>query len=123
MPTFGTDGVITIAYRYGFVCPALAARLSRLSKMISISGVLDLDYEHQGPPEVMAWLEPGRMDEIMRARVGPAEYGLPPFFEIQYPRELVDPGALDELNCLVFPQVCSVLVPTRPSSAPVGVGG
>lgn len=119
--TLWPDGWIIFEARVGHVHPELWRRMGAMSEAVAGAGVLALDYDHADlPPAMMAWIEVGDGEaDIMGMRVGPGDgFGLPPFFEVRCRSEHVDPAFVRELNEIVFPQVCGVLVP---SGVDVGV--
>jgi hypothetical protein len=60
----------------------------------------------------MCWFETGDLAIPVRARVGePDGYSLPMFFEIQIRPKDADPAIIRELNQMILPSVCGVLLP------------
>lgn len=112
--TFWEDGLIVFSYRFGHIHPALVWELDRLSRDISHSGVVQYEPDRRGgKPHVMAWYEAGEGLAVpLHARAGPGDgYGLPPFWEIQVRRDMIDPALVREANEFSLPYGCSVLVP------------
>jgi hypothetical protein len=110
---FWDDGMIVCEYRFGYVTPLLVRELDTLSHGITESGVLQLDWAlRDRSPQVMCWFETGDLAIPVRARVGePDGYSLPMFFEIQIRPKDADPAIIRELNQVILPSVCGVLLP------------
>ncbi|HYF71776.1 MAG TPA: hypothetical protein VD864_03090 [Nocardioides sp.] len=106
----GGIGMADFFYRAGHIHPALAREMADLSGAVADTGLYDLDpFREPHGAEFEAWFEvvPPELaeDRPLRARFG--ELG----WEMQIRGDMVDPALVKELNEIVMPKVCGLLVP------------
>lgn len=106
------DDAMVFAYRAWHISPTLVRDMGDLSRSVAACGVLELDPDH-GPSDlpIMAWLESGDLDVPMRPRIACDATRL--CFEIQVRRDMIDPALLREMNEIILPIACGLLVPAR----------
>lgn len=113
--TIDPSGLITFAYRAWHIHPALVREFAALSDDVALTGILELDLSHQGPPSLTTWVElvpPELQDVPLVPRIGPPTATLPPFLEMQVRRDLIDTAIAREFNEVVLPYVTTILVPS-----------
>lgn len=108
----GGIGMADFFYRAGHIHPALVRDMADLSRAVAETGLYDLDpFRDPVDADFEAWYEvvpPELTDDLpdpMRAKYG--ELG----WEIQVRGDLVDPALIKEMNEVVMPTVCGLLVP------------
>lgn len=105
-------GMADFFYRAGHIHPALAREMAEISRAVAETGLYDLDpFREPVGAEFEAWFEivpPELADDMpgpLRPRFG--EMG----WELQVRGDMVDPSLIKELNEVVMPRVCGLLVP------------
>lgn len=108
----GGLGMADFFYRAGHISPALAREMADLSRAVAETGLYDLDpFRSPVDAEFEAWFEvvpPELADDMpgpLRSRFGDLGW------EMQVRGDMVDPELIKELNEIVMPRVCGLLVP------------